>query len=83
MGVGRILVGEWGRCGAMVLVLPPRCPRVARAPLRGSVASIGWVSGGYPRGVVGGSEEAQLWGLGPQSSPVSWCRDFPYVVSGV
>ena len=41
MGVGRISVGEGGRCRAMVLVLPPRCLLVARAPLRGSGASIG------------------------------------------
>ena len=83
MGVARILVGEGGRCGAMILVLPPRCPRAARAPLRGSGASIGGVSVGYPRGVVGGSEGAQPLGLGPQLSPDSCQRWLPFAVIGV
>ena len=41
MGVGRISVGAGGRCRAMVIVLALRCLLVARAPLRGSGASIG------------------------------------------
>ena len=83
MGVGRISVGEGGRCRAMVFVQPPRFPLVARDPLRGSVASIGWVSGGYPRGVVGGFEGAQPLGLGPQLSPDSCHRELLFVVNGV
>ena len=69
--VSRVSVGEGGRCGAMVLVLPPRCLLVARAPLRGSGASIGVVSVGYSCGAAGGFEGAQLLGLGPRSSPGS------------
>ena len=83
MGVGRISVGEEGRCRAMVLVLPPGFLLVARAPLRGSGASIGRVSGEYPRGVVGGSEGEQPLGLGPQLSPGSCRRCLLFVVNGV
>ena len=83
MGVGRILVGEGGLYGAMVLVLPPRCPRVARAQLLGSVASIGGVSGGYPRGVIGASDGAQPLRLEPQLSPGSFLRMLLFVVNGV
>ena len=56
---------------------------VARAPLRGSGGSIGGVSEGCFRGAAGGFEGAQLLGLWPQSLPVLWYRDFPYVVSGI
>ena len=83
MGVGRISVGEGGQCRAMVLVLPPRFLLVARAPLHGSVASIGGVSGGYPRGVVGIPEGAPPLGLGPQSSPGSCHLESLSVVSEV
>ena len=86
MVVDRASVGGGGQRREMVLALPPGCllvTMVARVPLRGSGASIGGVSAGYSRGVTGDLEWAQLLGLGPQSSPVSWCRDFPYVVSGV
>ena len=69
--VSMVSVGEGGRCRAMVLVLPPRCLLVARAPLRGSGASIGGVSAGYSRGDAGGFEGAQPFGLGPRSSPGS------------
>ena len=67
----------------MVLILPPGSLQVAKAPLRGSGASIGGVSAGYSRGVAGDLEGAQPLGLGPQSSPVSWYRSFSYVVNGV
>ena len=67
----------------MVLVLPPRCLRVARVPLRGSEVSIGGESAGYSRGVVDDFEVAQPLGLGPQSSLVSWYRGFSFVVNGV
>ena len=83
MGVGRISVGEEGRCRAMVLVVPPRFRLVARVPLRGSGAYMGVVSVGYPRGVVGGSEGAQPLGLGPQLSPDSCHRGLLFVVNGV
>ena len=83
MGVGRISVGEGGRCRAMVLVLPLRCLLVARAPLRGSGASIGEVSAGYSRSAAGGFEGAQPLGLGPQLSPVSCHRGSLFVVNGV
>ena len=56
---------------------------VARAPLLGSGVSTGGVSAECSRGAVGGFEGAQPLGLGPQSSPVSWYRGFPYVVNGV
>ena len=80
MGVGWVSDVEGVRCRAMVIVLPPRFLLVARAPLRGSGASIGGVSGGYPRGVVGGSEGAQPLGLGPQLSPDSCQRGLPFEV---
>ena len=79
MGVGR-------RCGVMVLVLSPGCHlvvMVARVPRQGSGASIDVVSGGYPRGVVGGSNGAQPLGLGPQLSPDSCHRGLLFVVNGV
>ena len=81
--VSRVSVGEGGRCGAMVLVLPPRCLLVARAPLRGSVASIGVVSAGYLCGAAGGFEWAQLLSLGPRSSPDSCHWGSFFVVNGV
>ena len=83
MGVGRISVGEGGRCRAMVLVPPPRFLLVARATLRGSGASIGGVSAGYSRGVAGDLEGAQPLGLGPQLSPGSCHRELLFVVNGV
>ena len=86
MVVDRASVGGRGQRRKMVLALPPGClmvTMVARAPLRGSGASIGVVSGGYPRGVVGGSEGAQPLGLGPQLSPGSFLRKLLFVVNGV
>ena len=83
MGVGRISVGEGGRCRAVVLVLLPRFLLVARAPLRGSGASFGGVSAGFSRGVAGDLEVAQPLGLGPQLSPGSFLRGLLFVVNGV
>ena len=59
----------------MVLVLPPRCLRVARAPLRGSGMSIGGESAGYSRGAAGDFEGAQPLGLGFFLSLVVAFRD--------
>ena len=56
---------------------------VARATLRGSGGSIGVVSVGCSRGAAGGFEGAQPWGLGPQSTPVSWYLGVLFVVFGV
>ena len=55
----------------------------ARAPLRGSGASIGGVTAGYYRGVAGDLEVAQPLGLGPQLSPGSCHRGLLLVVNGV
>ena len=56
---------------------------VARAPLRGSVGSIGEVSEECSRGAVGGFDGAQPLGLGPQSLPASCQRGSLFVVSEV
>ena len=72
--VDRASVGGGCQRREMVLALPPGClmvTMVARAPLRGSGASIGVVSAGYSRGADGGFVWAQPLGLGPQSSPAS------------
>ena len=81
--VSRVSVVEGGRCGAMVLVMSRGCLLVARAPLRGSVASIGGVSVGYSRGAARGFEGAQPLGQGHQWSPVSSHRGNLFVVNGV
>ena len=83
MGVGRISVGEGGRCRAMVLVLPPRCLRVAMAPLRGSGVTIGGESAGYSRCAAGDFDGAQPLGLGPRLSLGSCPWELLFVVTGV
>ena len=67
----------------MVLVLPPRCLRVAMAQPRGSGVSIGVESAGYSRGAVDDFAGAQPLGLGPQLSPGSCHRGLLLVVNGV
>ena len=57
--------------GPALLLGNPRVTMAARAPLRGSGVSTGWVYEECSRGAAGGFKGAQLLGLGPQSSPVS------------
>ena len=69
----RVSVGKGIQSRERVLVLSPGCllvTMVTRAPLQGSVASMGEVSVGCSRGAAGGFEWAQTNGLGTQSSPV-------------